>query len=142
MAIETVNIPTYGLNGAPTAPKKQMGKDDFLLLLTKQLQYQDPLKPMENTEFVSQMASFSTLEQMTNMNKSLEKFIANADQNYKIQAMNLLGLTVTAQKADSPDPIVGVVSALKFVDGEAIFKVGDKDVKLPEIIQVGLRQFS
>ncbi len=56
---------------AQPAGKNALGKDDFLRLLTTQLANQDPLDPMDNTAFVSQMAEFSTLEHMMNMSESV-----------------------------------------------------------------------
>lgn len=62
------------------ATSANLGKEDFLHLLTVQLRYQDPLNPMENTDFIAQMAQFSSLEQLQNMNQSLEKGLGSEAQ--------------------------------------------------------------
>lgn len=76
----------------------QLGKDDFLKLLITQLQNQDPTSPMEDTQFISQMAQFSSLEQMTNMSSSFEKL-----SNYisGSEAVSTLGKTVELNVGDT-----------------------------------------
>ncbi|MDR1787509.1 MAG: flagellar hook assembly protein FlgD [Treponema sp.] len=54
-------------NGKATLPNQNLGKDDFLKILITQLSYQDPTAPMEDKEFIAQMAQFTSLEQMNNM---------------------------------------------------------------------------
>ena len=80
-------------NSAATQPvigRDQLGKDDFLKLLTVQLRYQDPLNPMENTEFIAQMAQFSSLEQLQNMNVGLEKNLGAETQLHEAFQNNLV----------------------------------------------------
>ncbi len=78
------------LNGTKKQPQN-LDKDDFLKILITQLQNQDPTKPMEDREFIAQMAQFSSLEQMTNMSRQFTELSATLKGS---QAMNLLGRTV------------------------------------------------
>jgi flagellar basal-body rod modification protein FlgD len=68
-----------------------LGKDDFLKIFMTQLQNQDPTSPMDDKEFIAQMAQFSTLEQMTNMNSNLERFIQRQQQSQLISYSQFIG---------------------------------------------------
>ncbi len=78
------------LNGTK-APHQDLDKDDFLQILITQLRHQDPTKPMEDREFIAQMAQFSSLEQMTNMSNQFTELSATLKG---AQAMNLIGRKV------------------------------------------------
>ncbi|KAF1083371.1 MAG: Flagellar basal-body rod modification protein FlgD [Candidatus Rifleibacterium amylolyticum] len=134
MAIETVNIPESGLNLNTTrTPTQELGKDDFLKLLTVQLQNQDPMNPMEDMNFISQMSSFSSLEQMLNMNKSLEAMSNILASNSHTQAMMYLGTTVTVQKPDMEEAVTGTVDMVGFKDGVPFLKIGDDAYNLEDV---------
>ncbi len=98
---------TNSLNGRKTS--QQLGKDDFLKLLITQLTNQDPTSPMEDTQFISQMAQFSSLEQMTNMNESFNKMASMINSS---QAASTLGRTVEIDIGDTTTQ--GVVEATSF----------------------------
>ena len=86
---------------------QELGKDDFLKLLLTQLANQDPTSPMENTEFIAQMAQFSSLEQMTNMSTEFAKLANMLNSN---EAVSLIGRNVEVSSGDNA--INGVVESV------------------------------
>lgn len=71
--------------------KNEMGKDDFIKLMSAQLKYQDPINPMKNEQMAAQLAQFSALEQMVNVNQNLEKMAASAKPQENMMAASLIG---------------------------------------------------
>lgn len=82
---------------ASEGPTNDMGQDAFLKLLVAQLRHQDPLKPMANTEFVSELAQFSALEQSVGTNARLELLATQTRGLANTEAVQLVGNTVTVR---------------------------------------------
>jgi flagellar basal-body rod modification protein FlgD len=92
MEIGGVDNMTYGLSSTESAPVKDaMDKDAFLRLLVTQLKNQDPLKPADNTEFVAQLAQFSSLEGITNLNTSMEDISKSITSMQDLSSATLVG---------------------------------------------------
>lgn len=105
---------------ASSAMKSGLGKDDFLKLMVTQLRHQDPMKPVDDTQFLAQMAQFATLEQITNLGDvSALQLGAQATA----QALSLTGKTVTYTGADGKSH-TGVVERVVFDKGAATLTVG------------------
>ncbi len=75
----------------------EMGKDEFLLLLVTQFQYQDPLNPMEDKEFIAQLAQFSALEQSMNMNENMQLMLTAQQESNTMGAVSYMGKEVLAR---------------------------------------------
>jgi flagellar basal-body rod modification protein FlgD len=84
MSISTVS-------GASAAASNTLGLQDFLKILLTQLQYQDPLKPMDNQQFMAQMAQFTSLQQTQQLNEKMSTLIAN---QAALQSIGLIGRNV------------------------------------------------
>ena len=95
------------LNQKNKLPNQNLGKDDFLKILLTQLSHQDPTAPMQDKEFVAQMAQFSSLEQMTNMASDFAKM---ARMLKSTEASGALGKSVELQLQD--ETVSGVVRAV------------------------------
>jgi flagellar basal-body rod modification protein FlgD len=110
--------------------KAGLGKDSFLKLLITQLSHQDPTRPMEDKEFISQMAQFSSLEQITNMNRDFQTLIKSSQSS---EASSLLGKLIDAYDVATQTRISGKVTAIVFSEGEIKVRVGDKEVAMKDI---------
>ena len=118
--MSTINTENKLLTTVEMLPKNaangDLGKDDFLKLFVAQLQHQDPMSPMENAEFIGQMASFSSLEQLSNL----------AAANEKTNAIGLIGRTVTYTDA-AKQTHTGKVEKVTTVDGKPSLTVAGID---------------
>ncbi|MEM4251487.1 MAG: flagellar hook capping FlgD N-terminal domain-containing protein [Candidatus Bathyarchaeia archaeon] len=101
-----------------------LGKNDFLRLLVTQLQHQDPMNPVENSEFMGQMAQFTSVEQLSNMAASLERMSFAGQLG---QAVALIGRTVTWDDADGAAR-TGAVTSVTVDEGEIAVHVGEETI--------------
>ncbi|MDQ7031563.1 MAG: flagellar hook assembly protein FlgD [Desulfonauticus sp.] len=79
-----------------TGDQKQLGKNDFLKLLVTQLEHQDPLNPMDDKDFIAQLAQFSSLEQMSNVAEGVNKLVEANNSQQMLGAVSFIGKEVTA----------------------------------------------
>jgi len=90
-----------------TSSASGLSMQDFLQVLLTQLTYQDPLKPMDNQQFMAQIAQFTTLQQTQELNTNIQRLLGNQSA---LQSVGLIGRTVDVS-TDS-GPITGTVTAL------------------------------
>ncbi len=97
MSIDTQAIQNAGLSSAPAAKKKsQLGQADFLKLMTAQLSNQDPTKPLDSSQFMNQIAQFSTVQGIQDLQKSFSDFSTSMTANQALQAAALVGHSALA----------------------------------------------
>ncbi|WP_374712780.1 flagellar hook capping FlgD N-terminal domain-containing protein [Symbiobacterium terraclitae] len=115
--------------GAPqpsrAAKADQLGKMDFLNLLVTQLRYQDPLNPIDDREFMAQLAEFSALEQMTE----------NVRWSQMSYGLSLVGAAVKFWGSVG-EPEFGVVHSVRIDSGEPMLNLGGREIRLDQVIEV------
>ena len=136
----TQTTPTGGTTPAqqPTpsvapVPSKQLGKDDFLKLLVAQLQHQDPGNPMDSSQFMGQLAQFSSLEQMTNVATSIDKLTAATSV---AQSVGLIGHDLIFDRADGTVGR-GVADGILMQNGQVTVDVAGESISPDAITAVG-----
>ena len=112
-----------------TDPQNSLGQDAFLKILVTQMQHQDPMEPMKDTEFIGQMAQFTSLEQLTNLNKTMTQFVSNQGTSSLADYAHLIGTSVRWESETGSGQ--GVVKALSMKNGELQAELVGSDVKVP-----------
>ncbi len=114
-----------------------LGQEDFLKILLTQLTYQDPLKPLDNQEFIAQFAQFASLDQTRQSNENLDALLL---MQMADQGIGLLGKTVEVRTETGS--VVGDVTAVAFSQGTPLFtvKVGEEqfltNITLSQVVLV------
>jgi len=101
---------------APKAENKALGQSDFLTLLITQLENQNPLSPQDNTAFVAQLAQFSTLQGIENLNSNFVSMNGSLKSSQAIQASALVGHTVLVDASSARLPTGGQIMGSVSVD--------------------------
>jgi flagellar basal-body rod modification protein FlgD len=115
-----------------TNPAAVLGKDDFLKLLVAQLKYQDPLKPSDQSQMMSQMAQFSMVEGINNLQASITSLGTTTSVS---QAVALIGKELTFLQDDGTSG-TGTAGSVSLVNGVVTVHVGNKDVALSDVLKV------
>jgi flagellar basal-body rod modification protein FlgD len=111
-----------------------LGKDDFLKILITQLKYQDPSQPLEDKEFIAQMAQFTSVEQLTNMSSEMKLL----RQSLGISS-ELIGKSVSWQGKDDAGNSVaktGVVDSITFKDGNQFINVNGEALTVDQLTKI------
>ena len=130
-----------------SASKSENDSSMFLTLMLQQLQNQDPTAPTDNTQWLSQLAQYSSLEQMTQMNSGLTKCMDYISTIYDgmsanseiTQTLSLIGKEVTLidpEDSTGTNKISGTVSEASFEDGIGKVKIGEKYYPITNIVTV------
>lgn len=128
----SATLPSTSTNTtANRVPQKSLGQEDFLKLLTVQLSKQDPMKPMEDTSFIAQMAQFSSLQQAETMSKNITDLKSSADFS---SASSMLGrhVTVTTTNGD----VTGDVTGVDATTGTPQLVIGGKSYPLSTVTRI------
>jgi len=118
----------YSGDSAKTNTNSDLDKDAFLLVT--QLQYQDPLNPTDDKQFIAQMAQFSSLEQMQNLNSNSSKMLAYSLMNKVVQA------EVSDEATGDTETVTGTVDGITTEEGKTYLHVDGKDVSVDDITTI------
>jgi len=130
--------PSSGSSPAGTISAERLASgQDFFRLLSAQLQAQDPLDPMQDTEFLGQLTQYNQLEQSLQTNQRLADLTSLQESLAALQQMTqsaaLIGKTVEYGDLETGETVTGVVNAVRVEDGLVVLDVDGTNVALPQL---------
>ncbi|EGA89022.1 flagellar basal body rod modification protein [Planococcus donghaensis MPA1U2] len=125
----TSGIATASASATKEEPTNALGQDAFLKILVTQMKHQDPMEPLKDTEFIGQMAQFTSLEQLTNLNKTMTQFVSNQGSSSLADYAHLIGTSVKWESETGSGE--GMVKALSSKNGELLAELEGSDTKVP-----------
>ncbi len=118
----------------------ELDRGSFLQLLVTQMRNQDPLDPASNEQMIAQLAEFSALEEMQNLNENIVGLAVlqqnNALMSQLTNSSSLIGMTVTYVDPTSGESATGTVSSVKIEEGLAVLSIDGKDIPLANVTEV------
>jgi flagellar basal-body rod modification protein FlgD len=132
MTAITATGPTGSAATAATNPSASLGQNDFLLLLVAQLKYQDPMKPTDSSQFMGEMAQFSTVQGVTSLGTTMAAMSHSSDVS---QGIALIGKEISYQALDGTTAS-GTVSSVSASDSGVTVHVAAGDVALKDVLGV------
>lgn len=126
-------IDSIGPSPASNIQKQTLGQEDLFKILLTQLSFQDPMKPMDNQEFIAQLAQFTSLEQTRQLNDKLDDLLKAQSSG---QAISLIGKNIQVGLEQATES--GVVVAVSFETGTPSFTIKTSDDRF--IADIGLGQ--
>ena len=129
------------LSYASSLAGTELGEDAFMKLLVTQLKHQDPLDPAKNEEMLAQLAQFSSLEQLNELNDNILG-LAVLQQSNALMDQLTSSSALIGQSVEYLDPLTGRevwgnVASVKIVEGLAVLSIDGQDVPLGSVIEVG-----
>lgn len=114
-----------------------LGRDEFLTLLVAELQYQDPLNPMDNTDYVTQLAQFSELQEIRNLSEATTQASLLSVAS---STAAMIGRTVVAEVTDAETEetttVTGEVAGVRLEDGVPTLTVNGADITLDQVVEI------
>lgn len=140
MNIAGISASDSAFAGSQAGATGELGRDAFMTLLVEQLKNQDPLEPTANEEFIAELANFSSLEEMQELNDNLLGMVvlqqSNALLSQLTEGAGLIGKDVRFYAPESDSFLTGSVESVKIEDGVALLNVDGRDVPLQNVTEV------